>query len=396
MAVAVPLVKISEALNAGIPVAQHRDRRYIAPVAAPDSPALAPPAAADRFVEESAARLWPGSQVAKPTAVPGDASSRRYFRYLISNCADAPATVVVMVMEDAAIALSSDELGVFGEDGPEELAFLNVARFLAPRTSAIPEIYASADDNSLVMLEDVGDVPLWEAATAPKGNGPAATEDYFRAALDALAELQERSSDDGTGCYAFRQAFDERLFGWELEHFLEYGVAGADPTLMDAARAELTALAGELGRLPRVFCHRDYHAWNIHWHEGRVRIIDFQDALLAPAVYDVASLLTDRVTPTGVDPQMEARLVEYYFDQQTAGRLSSLAATKEAYARCALQRVLKVVGRFNYLADVKGKTGYAQMLPTVAANARRLVESMENLDATQILMQQHARDGVSH
>src|SRR5205085_3146781 len=108
---------------------------------------------------------------------------------------------------------------IFGKDGPKELAFVNVGRFLACRTDAVPAIYGLSEDRRFVVLEDVGDTPLWEAAA-----GPDRAEALFCDALDLLADLQMRAVDDGSGCYAFAQSFDERLFAWEFEHFLEYGV----------------------------------------------------------------------------------------------------------------------------------------------------------------------------
>ena len=64
-------------------------------------------------------------------------------------------------MIDAAVALSSEELGVFGKDGPKELAFVNVGRFLAARTDAVPQIHGLSGDGRFLVLEDVGDTPLW-------------------------------------------------------------------------------------------------------------------------------------------------------------------------------------------------------------------------------------------
>jgi aminoglycoside/choline kinase family phosphotransferase len=330
------------------------------------------------------ASRWPGASVAAIEPMRGDASTRSYARVRLRGGA-APAVAVLMMMQDAAVALSSEELGVFGKDGPKELAFVNVARFLAGRTDAVPEIFAVSPDSRLLLLEDVGDLPLWEAA----GTDPA---ELFGRALDLLADLQARAADDGSGCYAFVQSFDEKLFGWEFEHFLEYGVAGASPALMTESRRELAAVAARLASLPRVFAHRDYHAWNIHLHEGRLRIIDFQDALLAPALYDVASLLTDRITPERITPALEESLLVRFHARQQAGRLESLDATRSAYRIVALQRVLKVVGRFHYLNDVKGKPHYLDFLPAVCATARRLLATSEGVAATAELFEAAGRD----
>jgi len=35
--------------------------------------------------------------------------------------------------------------------------------------------------------------------------------------------------------------------------------------------------------------HRDYHSWNLMIQDEAVRVIDFQDALMAPPQYDLAS-----------------------------------------------------------------------------------------------------------
>jgi len=323
----------------------------------------------------------------------GDASTRSYARATLSGGGrNAPASLVVMMMQDAVVAISSEELGVFGKDGPKELAFVNVGRFLAGHSDAIPEIYGVSDDSRLLVLEDVGDLPLWDAAEGR----PA---ELFGRALDLIAGLQARAVDDGSGCYAFAQAFDEKLFAWEFEHFLEYGVeASAAAALVAASRAELAAVAARLASLPRVFSHRDYHAWNIHLQSDpdggaeRLRIIDFQDALMAPALYDVASLLTDRITPERITPALEEELLVRFYSRQKAGRLASLDETRAAYRLVALQRVLKVVGRFHYLSDVKGKPHYLGFLPAVCGTARRLLATSDGVTATAELFETAGRD----
>jgi aminoglycoside/choline kinase family phosphotransferase len=287
------------------------------------------------------------------------------------------------------VALSSDELGVFGDEGPSELPFVNVWRFLSAITDAVPRIYAIDDELAGLVLEDVGDVTLWDAASRPGAAG----EDLFDRALELLAELQTRAVDEDGSCYAFRQAFDERLFTWEFEHFLEYGLDSPHQDLLEASRLELEAAARRLAALPRVFCHRDYHAWNIHVQDGRLRILDFQDALLGPAYYDVASLLTDRRTPELIDGSMERRLVERFRSRVYPGVAGGVDEAFEAYQLCAFQRVLKVIGRFNYLAEEKGKPAYLAMLPAAAATARRLAEELGTFRATLALMDECVKAG---
>lgn len=357
---------------------------------------------ASELLEVAIAQRWPGARARALENVPGDASSRRYLRCTLeretgaTGSADAkfPDSLVVMLMEDAAVAMSSEELGVFGEGGPDELPFLNVARFLSRRTDTVPTIYAVADDNSAMVLEDVGDVPLWDAARQGDGGG---TEELFGLALDTIAEIQAGAVDDGSGCYAFKLAFDEQLFTWEFEHFLEFGVRDGDCAATKACRKELTRAAQELGALPRVFCHRDYHAWNIHVQPGpRIRIIDFQDALMGPSLYDVASLLTDRTTPDIIDGDTRNRLLSRYaraVERESASTRADEGRLRREYALCAMQRALKVIGRFNYLAEVKGKTGYSRFLPWEIATARSAVAALPEFSATAELLDGNVKGG---
>jgi aminoglycoside/choline kinase family phosphotransferase len=280
--------------------------------------------------------------------------------------------------------MSSEELGVFGNQGPSELPFLNVARFLRKLTDAVPRIYGAYAPEGGLVLEDVGDVSLWEASNASKASG----RDLFWNALAFLKDLQERAVDDGTGCLAFQQAFDARLFGWEFEHFLEYGLNPVRDTDRSRCHDELMAVAERLGKLPRAFCHRDYHAWNIHVQNGHLRLLDFQDALLGPRLYDVASLLTDRSTPQAVDERRAEDLVRRFAEGLPVG-----GDPIEVYHLLAFQRVLKVIGRFNFLAERKGKPRYLQMLPGVVETARRLAARISGIDRTRSLLDRAVKAG---
>ena len=354
------------------------------------------PAAASRedafeYVAARVASRWPGARAVAMDALRGDASSREYSRVTIETArSGAPASLIVMHLRDAAVALSSEELGVYGSGGPAELPFVNVWRYLRSLTDAVPDIYVVSPTSTLLLLEDVGDVTLCGAAET----AGAAGLDLFRGALRWIAELQARARDDGR-CYAFRQSFDERLFAWEFEHFVEFGLREPAPSVLGEVRRELGAAARSLAALDRVFCHRDFHGWNLHVQAGgRIRVIDFQDALLAPRLYDVASLLTDRTTPSLMSADDERRLV-LEFSELCGGRhWRNEEELLDEYRTVALQRALKVVGRFNYLAEVKGKPGYLSMLPAAGATARRLLTELGTMPATLQALQRFGKVGT--
>jgi aminoglycoside/choline kinase family phosphotransferase len=334
----------------------------------------------ERFHAEAdrlAKRAWGSCASARgirPLA--GDASSRLYFRVELDR-ASSP-TAVLMVQTGSGLSISSDELSSAGPM-PDEMPFLNVQRYLRSRGVAVPEVYAEDSGKGIAMLEDVGDTSLWDAALVTPD--PAA---LYRAAVDALVAVQRAGAErPDPGCIAFRQRFDARLFLWEFDHFLEYGLSGRSMSTDDRAilRRRFGELSEELAAGPLVLTHRDYHSWNLFVCAGRIRIIDFQDALLAPIPYDLATLLNDRATPTLVDPVLERALVGHFCGKrgELLGDDVDIDAFLRHYFLFVLQKSFKIVGRFHYLEKVKGKQGYVAMLPHTYATLRRCFDNLPAL-----------------
>jgi aminoglycoside/choline kinase family phosphotransferase len=313
---------------------------------------------------------WRDAELVDLAHLAGDFSARRYLRATLRG-EDAPATIVVMVLAGSGLPLSSEELGVFPQP-LVELPFLDVHRLLAAIGAPVPAVYVAAVDEGVLLLEDAGDVVLWDAATAT----PAQAEQLYCRAVDALVILHERgTAHRPQASIAFEQRLDERLLQWELEHYLEWGIErrldrALPPAVRRGYQESFDAISRQIAAADTVLSHRDYHSWNILWRDDAPVIIDFQDAFLAPPEYDLASLCTDRITPRLVDPAMEERVLAYYWTAR--GRPSD--QNRHRYALVALHRALKVVGRLHYIALVKGKPGpLAAFLPDVLATCRRFL-----------------------
>ena len=325
-----------------------------------------------------------GSATVVQRAVPlaGDASTRRYLRLWIKG-PNAPASAVAMILADRGIALASEELAVF-KDAPTELPYLNVYRFFAALGVAVPQLYADASDRGVLLLEDIGDTALWDAVQQQPADR---VQHLYERAIDQLLIIEidgTRRRDDA--CIAFQQAFDERLFVWEFEHFIEYGIErrlGRQLPSTDAAvlRAHFAAIACRLAAQPRCLNHRDFHSWNLFVQGDAIRVIDFQDALLAPAPYDLATLLGDRDTPQVVSPEIEHALLDYYRRswERRGGTALDAHELEEVYFLCALQKALKVVGRFYFLELVKNKSGYFRYIPSTVRQIVRILPRFPEL-----------------
>ena len=321
------------------------------------------------------------------TTLAGDASSRRYYRARLQG-SDVPPSVVVMELPaGSSLPLSSEELAVFKER-PKELPFLNVHRFLSRIGVRVPRLYGHWEKQGIIMLEDLGDTALWDRV---QGLSPSEVLAWYQKAIDELLVLQIRGTEQrDEACIAFQQRFDFRLYMWEFEHFLEYGlIKRPDSHVGNSTFAQLrtvfTTIAERLDRQPACLNHRDYHSWNLMIHDDAVAVIDFQDALLAPAQYDLASLLNDRITDSVIRPDLESSLLRYYLERRAEDEKRTIDGDEfqEIYLLSAIQRDLKVVGRFFYLDIVKGKPGYKKFIP---ATVRRLQRNLARSPQTETIV----------
>jgi aminoglycoside/choline kinase family phosphotransferase len=160
----------------------------------------------------------------------------------------------------------------------------------------------------------------------------------------------------------------------ELELFLEwyFPQATGGPVAPEGRVAFEAAWASLLGRLAGAetsWVLLDYHSPNLIWlpdREGirRIGILDFQDAMIGPTAYDVASLAQDARVTIPVD--VESVLVDHYLTiRREAQPAFDAEAFLEAYAILAVQRAMRVLGVFVRLAERAGKPAYLRHIPRV-------------------------------
>jgi aminoglycoside/choline kinase family phosphotransferase len=300
----------------------------------------------------------------------GDASTRSYYR--VTSATSVPASLIVMRLPGD--ALKSDELS--GADMPAELPFLNVQRHLRQRGIAVPEVLVSDLARGVVLLEDLGD-ETFEARllSSPRE----AWLGLYRNAIDLMVQLHRNAADSSPECIAYGRTFDRALLRWELEHFREWGLDALSVALSPADQSlfaqKCDALVEEILALPQGFVHRDFQSRNLMWspkHKGSAAlvVIDFQDALMGPAVYDLVALLCDSYVDLTEAEQRE--LVAYAAQQ----RGESAESLERAFWLVAVQRKLKDAGRFVFIDQVRGNPGF---LPWYAPSLRYVGRALGRL-----------------
>jgi N-acetylmuramate 1-kinase len=119
----------------------------------------------------------------------------------------------------------------------------------------------------------------------------------------------------------------------------------------------------------RTWVLRDFHSPNVIWLDQRpgiakVGIIDFQDAVLGPAAYDLVSLLQD--ARIDVPEQIElALLTRYIKARREADPTFDPAGFAELYAIMSAQRNTRLLGTFARLNRRDGKPQYLRHQPRI-------------------------------
>lgn len=263
----------------------------------------------------------------------GDASGRRYERLLGPDGRTA-------ILMDARLEPASIPL------------FLAIGAHLQSLGLCAPEVLARSD--GLLLIEDLGPTHLaaWLAERPAEARLP------YGVAVDVLARLQSAPPPGGLAALTPLRAASMIAPLWE--HY----APGADPRLAAELSERLADALETHAPHASVLALRDFHAENLVWRperEGtdRIGLLDFQDALLAPPEYDLASLLRDARRDT--DEELRGAVTRRF--AELTGREE--ARVSAAAAVLGFQRNLRILGIFARLARERGKPGYLALLPRV-------------------------------
>lgn len=240
------------------------------------------------------------------------------------------------------------------EDNPRFVRLADLFRKHGLRT---PRVHATDFDRGMLLLEDLGERDFAAAYAAGEIDGP------LDAAVRDLVKLQSVSNNDIPPYTTTRFRDELAIFtDWLLGRFV-----GVDVPRAYAGVAE--ALIEATQSVPQRTVHRDYHCRNLIWRDdSNVGIVDFQDALLGPACYDIASLLRDCYVEFD-----EARIATWRHCFFALADLDCAESTfNRAFDLTAIQRQLKAVGIFARLHLSRGRDSHLGDIVPVLHRISRL------------------------
>ena len=267
-----------------------------------------------------------------------DASFRRYFR---------------VTRADGRSYIAMDAPPEREDVGP----FMQIAGAFARFGIHVPEVYATDLEQGFLLLSDLGSVQYLEVLDEQT------VDRYYGDAMGALLSIQACGPTEALPKYdADLLWLEMELFrDWLVQRYLGLELSATDKAMLDGI---FGLLAGNALEQPQVCVHRDFHSRNLMLSTPNPGILDFQDAVLGPVTYDLASLLRDCYIAW---PREQVKnWVQGYFELA----LHSGVLRPEHESRflrwfdlMGAQRHLKAAGIFARLNLRDGKSGYLKDIP---------------------------------
>lgn len=275
----------------------------------------------------------------------GDASARRYMRVTDKGRS--------MILMDA--PPQSEKIH----------PFLDIARLLNGMKLRVPHIYAADITHGLILLEDFGDMTFTRALAQQIDESK-----LYRLAVGTLVDLHRRLP---VGFHDMLPAHDDARCLREVSLLLDWywpAVFSVEASInvregFEEAWREILPLRHALPPSIALF---DFHVDNLmvlgnpldELLSDQCGLLDFQDAVIAPLGFDLASLLEDvrRDVPAAIKSEMQKRYLRAFPDIHIDDFMA-------AYHVMAAQRNVRIVGTFARLLCRDGKPAYQQFMPRV-------------------------------
>ncbi|MGA2287098.1 tRNA (adenosine(37)-N6)-threonylcarbamoyltransferase complex ATPase subunit type 1 TsaE [Bradyrhizobium sp.] len=249
--------------------------------------------------------------------------------------------------------------------------FVAIAGGLRERGFSAPAIHHADLDAGFLITEDLG------SAAVTEGDPPRPIAERYQAATDVLAALHRQYLPEVLSpapeiVHAI-PPFDTEAFMIEVGLMPDWYLPDRGAELSGELRAEFDRMWRRLLRKSAVAAQtwvlRDFHSPNLIWLDQRpdiakVGLIDFQDAVLGPAAYDLVSLLQDARVDVP-EPLELALLTRYIKARRGSDDMFDAADFAELYAIMSAQRNTRLLGTFARLNRRDGKPHYLRHQPRI-------------------------------
>lgn len=277
------------------------------------------------------------------------------------------------------ISSSRSVIGTFNADVKENTAFLSFTSHFKMNDLPVPEVYAVSADLKKYLLEDLGDITLFDFLSSVRekeGFSENIIAEYKKV-LKVLPKIQVAAGSelDYTVCYP-RAAFDKQSMMWDLNYFKYYFLKLAkiqfdEQALEDDYQAFCDYL---LSADSDYFLYRDFQSRNVMLKNGKVYFIDYQGGRRGALQYDLASLLYDG--KADIPQSVRQQLFDFYITE-----LKKYIPVKDtdftAYFKgFVLIRIMQAMGAYGFRGFYEKKEHFLKSIPFALKNLEHLLSDI--------------------
>ena len=252
-------------------------------------------------------------------------------------------------------SLNQDFIITYNENIRENEAFLYLSEEFSSLNLNTPKILAVNEEKTLYVQEFLGKNTLSEIIST-EGHSER-VKSLVKQTLEKLFILQQKTE----GKIDFRRTFEYEAYDnlpitHDLYYFKNFMVDVLElPYHKSSLLKEFQNLTTKIENLsPKTIMLRDFQSRNILVNEeNEVFFIDYQSAMLGPAVYDVVSFLFQAKANFPIEWKTE--MLDFYFGLWDNEMQSAL---KEALPYCQLIRFLQVLGAYGFRGLIQRKAHF--------------------------------------
>jgi len=302
----------------------------------------------------------------------GDASPRRYAR-LVKPDGSRAILMDAARRPDGPPIRDGKTYSAIAHLAEDVRAFVAIGGALLKAGFSTPRVLAEDLEQGFLIIEDFGDAVFGAELTRGRSQ-----QSLWLRATEALIALQGHAPPPRIGlsdgsAFEMPEA-DAGVLEIETQLLLDWywpalrGAPAPQPE-RDSFTTEWRRVFERVLKQPKAWLLRDYHSPNLIALDDRasprdVGIIDFQDAMIGPAAYDLVSLLQD--ARVDVAEALEKQLFEHYVARMTdQDQEFDAKEFSFAYAALGVQRNTKILGIFARLAMRDGKRQYLAHMPRI-------------------------------
>lgn len=269
-------------------------------------------------------------------------------------------------------------IGAFNSDVKENTAFLSFSSHFKKNDLPVPEVYTVSSDLRKYLLEDLGNVTLFDYLSNTRENEGFSENIVaeYKKVLKVLPKIQivAGKNIDYSVCYP-RAAFDKQSMMWDLNYFKYYFLKLAKiPFDEQALEDDFQAFSDYLLSADSdYFMYRDFQSRNVMLKDKKVFFIDYQGGRRGALQYDLASLLYDG--KADIPQTVRQQLFDFY----VAELKKYIQVNEEEFSAYltgfVLIRIMQAMGAYGFRGFYEKKEHFLKSIPFALKNLEMLLEN---------------------